>query len=115
MILYYIKIYGKNITCIIWITNCTFVSNFVYSTSIITAKVSLFNTELNLFNCEFYYNKQWDASVIVTVTSHFDFEVNRVHSYYNVACTNITFNKCNFSDNTGGSLALWNYNPLANN
>ena len=38
----YIKSDNKNTKCIVWVKNCAFVSNFVYNTSIITAKVPLF-------------------------------------------------------------------------
>ena len=78
--------------CKIWIINCTFES---ISVSIIIANVSHFNTTLMFFNCGFRYchsgSEEYLVTVVIIVTSEMKFR--------NVACTNITFSKCNFSNN----------------
>ena len=89
--------------CKIWIINCTFELISVGYISIITAKVSQFNTVLIFFNCEFRYcigREGYLVTVVIIATSAMNFK--------NVACTNITFSKCNFSSNDGGLLYVRN-------
>ena len=84
--------------CKIWIINCTFESISV-DTSIIIAKVSQVNTTLIFFNCGFRYccsRSNYLVTVVIIITSEMKFR--------NVACTNITFSKCNFSNNVVGGL-----------
>ena len=96
-----IKDDSNTIGCKIWIINCTFESIItVDHTSIITARVSQFNTALNFFNCEFHYcsgSEGYLATVEINIVTS---EVN----FKNVACTNITFSKCNFSNNNDSGL-----------
>ena len=94
-----IKDNSDTIRCMIWIINCTFQSILIRHTPIITVAVSQFNTALNFFNCEFHYcSGSKEYLVLITVTLNFR----------NVPCTNITFNKCNFSNNNGGLLSFRN-------
>ena len=88
--------------CKIWIINCTFESIItVDHISIITAEVSQFNTALIFFNCEFRYCSASEKYLVaIFVTTEMNFR--------NVSCTNITFNKCNFSNNDGGLLSFVN-------
>ena len=93
-----IRGHSNTIICKIWIINCTFESISVDHTSIITAEVSQFNTELNFLNCEFRYCSASEKYLVSVVTI--------ISSERNVGgiCTNITFNKCNFSNNDSGLL-----------
>ena len=98
-----IKDNSNTVGCKIWIINCTFQSISVDYTSIITAKVSQFNTALHFFNCEFHYcsgSKQYLVTIEIILPSEINFR--------NVSCTNITFSKCNFSNNDGGLLSFRN-------
>ena len=97
-----IKDNSITIGCKIWIINCTFESIITDHTSIITATISQFNTALNFFNCEFHYCSVNTKYLVVIVV------ILETNNFRNVACTNITFNKCNFSNNVGGLLSLRN-------
>ena len=89
--------YSYTIKCKIWIINCTFESISVDHDSIITAEVSLLNTEFNIFNCGFHYcggsKQQYLIYIEIIATSEMNFR--------NVECTNITLNKCNFTNICG--------------
>ena len=94
-----IKDDSKTTRCMIWIVNCTFES--VIDTAIITVTLPQFNTALIFFNCEFHYCSRSDEYLVAIIVA---LEMN----FRNVACTNITFNKCNFSNNNGGLLSFRN-------
>ena len=91
---------GGSIRCMILIMNCIFESNFVSSTPMITAEVSQFNTTLNFLKCKFHYIK--NHNFLISVTS-LDTRVNTVIDK-DIMRTNITFNKCDFINNSGGLL-----------
>ena len=96
-----IKDDSKTTRCMIWIINCTFESISICCTPIITVTLPQFNTALNFFNCEFHYCSGSDEYLVVIIVMNFG----------NVPCTNIsniTFNKCNFSNNDGGLLSFTN-------
>ena len=99
-----IKDDSNTIGCNIWIINCTFEPMITDDhTSIIKAKVSQFNTTLNFLNCDFHYcsrSEEYLVTVVIIATSEINFR--------DVACTNITFSKCNFSNNDGGLLYVRN-------
>ena len=96
-----IKDDSNTIRCMVWIINCTFEYISVSHTPIITVALPQFNTALIFFNCKFHYCNGSDRALIKIIVT---LEMN----FRNVACTNITFNKCNFSKNNGRLLSFSN-------
>ena len=93
---------SKDFRCRIWITNCTFESISASHTKIIVADISQFNTVLNFHNCEFHYCNASKEHLVLIKSSESEID------FRNVSRTNITFNRCNFSNNIGGLLSFRN-------
>ena len=93
--------HSETISCMICIINCTFESISVSDTPMITITLPKFNTALIFVNCGFHYcdgSEEYLVEIIVTLDMNFR----------NVICTDIAFNKCNFSNNNGGLLTFRN-------
>ena len=100
---------SEGIRSMIWIINCTFESNFVGHASLITAELPQFNTTLIFLKCKFQRNIN---NFLISVTS-FDTAVNNIIMRKNVVWTNVTFNKCDFINNSGGLFYFNNTEDLS--
>ena len=102
-----IKDDSRETMCMIWIVNCTFESDLIdHGSSIITVELPSFNATLISFKCKFHNNKL--RGYLVLVNMKFNANVVTGHRSIVIACTNITFNECDFVTNKGGFLYLEN-------